>query len=258
MSALDKHQYENRQIILMTMILNRLLKKVVGGGKSLRYHLALRSEEKYIAWLRSQGIRIGNGCHFRSLKTTRIDLTRPSLITIGDNVDMNLNFQILTHDWASGVFRVVYGDLINSSGAVKIGSNIYFGTDVVVLKGVEIGDNCIIGAGSIVTHSIPSNSVAAGAPARVVCTLDEYYSKRKKRALDEAFEYARSIKRCFGRKPVATDFWEEFPWFVDSDNLALYPEIPVKRQLGPGYEKWLKQHKREFDGLEEFLRAAGV
>lgn len=48
-----------------------------------------------------------------------------------------------------------------------------------VLKGVTIGDNCIIGIGSIVTKDIPANSVAIGNPAKVVCSLDEYFEKEK-------------------------------------------------------------------------------
>lgn len=42
---------------------------------------------------------------------------------------------------------------------------------------MTIGDNVIIGAGSVVTKNIPSDSVAAGVPARVICSLDEYYEK---------------------------------------------------------------------------------
>lgn len=122
------------------------------------------SFERYIKILRKYGVKIGTGCIFRNVKTARIDVARPSLIEIGDNVDMNHNFQIMTHDWASGVFRNVYHNILPSSGKVKIGNNIYFGTDIIVLKGVTIGDNCVIGAGSIITKDIPANSVTAGAP----------------------------------------------------------------------------------------------
>ena len=126
------------------------------------------SSERYVKYLRSVGIKIGEGVIFRSPRNTRIDTTRPSLVSIGSNVDINTYFQILTHDYATKVFTNMYGDFVNSSGKVVIGNNIYFGTNVTVLKGVTIGDNCVIGAGSIVTKSIPANSVATGVPCRVI------------------------------------------------------------------------------------------
>lgn len=123
------------------------------------------SSERYIKYLRSVGIKIGGGI-FRSPRNTRIDTTRPSLVSIGSNVDINTYFQILTHDYATKVFTNKYGVFVNSSGKVVIGNNIYFGTNVTVLKGVTIGDNCVIGSGSIVTKSIPANSVVTGVPCR--------------------------------------------------------------------------------------------
>ena len=56
--------------------------------------------------------------------------------------------------------------------------------------------------------------------------------------------------------PVAKDFWEEFPLFVDRHNIDEYPEIPVKAQLGDRFDSWLAKHKAPFDGLEDFLDAA--
>ena len=55
------------------------------------------------------------------------------------------------------------------------------GAETVVLPGVTIGDNVIIGANSTVTHDIPDNVVAVGTPARVLCSLDCYLEKEKKR-----------------------------------------------------------------------------
>jgi acetyltransferase-like isoleucine patch superfamily enzyme len=225
---------------------------------SIRLLTAKLSSDRMISYLRKKGISIGGDCIIRSPNSLRIDLTRPSLVTIGNNVDINKNFQIMTHDFASGVFRVVYGDFLNSSGKVTIGNNIYFGTDVIVLKGVTIGDNCIIGAGSIVNRDIPSNSVATGTPCRVVCSLQEYYNKRKQKCVGEAFEYAKSIQERFNRKPVVEDFWEEFPLFVDVDNINDYPMLPIKKQLDKGYNNWLKTHKKMFNGFEEFLKAAQI
>lgn len=50
----------------------------------------------------------------------------------------------------------------------SIGSDTWIGYGVTILSGVEIGDSCVIGAGSLVTHDIPSNSIAVGAPAKVI------------------------------------------------------------------------------------------
>ena len=54
---------------------------------------------------------------------------------------------------------------------VTIGDNVWLGGNVTILPGVTIGDNCTIGAGSVVTHDIPANSIAAGNPARVIKKL---------------------------------------------------------------------------------------
>ncbi len=51
---------------------------------------------------------------------------------------------------------------------VTIGNNVWLGSRVTVLRGVTIGTNSVVGAGSVVTRSIPANSIAVGAPAKVV------------------------------------------------------------------------------------------
>ena len=55
---------------------------------------------------------------------------------------------------------------------VVIGSNVWLGSRVMVLKGVTIGDNSVIGAMSVVTKSIPANSIAAGNPAKVIRSIE--------------------------------------------------------------------------------------
>lgn len=64
---------------------------------------------------------------------------------------------------------------------ITIGDNVFIGTESVVLPGVTIGSNVIIGANSTVTHDIPDGMVAAGTPARVICTLEEYLNKERAR-----------------------------------------------------------------------------
>ncbi len=54
---------------------------------------------------------------------------------------------------------------------ISVGNNVWIGANVCVLPGVTIGDNCVIGAGSVVVRDIPANSVAVGNPCRVVKSI---------------------------------------------------------------------------------------
>lgn len=148
--------------------------------------------------------------------------------------------------------------MINSSGMISIGNNVSFGKHIMVLKGVTIGDNCFIGANSVVTKSIPANSIAVGNPCKVVMTLEEYYNRRLAKREEEAFEYARSIVDRFNRLPVLSDFKEEFPLFVDGKDVSEYPELPIKRQLGPSFNRYVKTHEAKYKSFQDFLDAAGI
>lgn len=223
----------------------------------LRHYWVKTSTKRYITYLKKCGVKIGkNFCIRNNIKSIEIDLTRPSLITIGDNVTVNKNFSLYTHDFVSGIFIHKYSEFIPSSGKVTIGNNVRFGINCTVLRGVTIGDNCFIAAGSVVTKNIPANSLAGGVPAKVICSIDDYYTKRKELCIEEAFEYARSIKERFGRQPVASDFWEEFPLFVDSNNISDYPNIPIRQQLGENFNIWIQNHKAQYNGINDFLTAA--
>lgn len=233
---------------------SRFLSRIIN---KIKYAIAMRSSDSYINYLRKKGVYVGLNTHIHQ-KTCQIDLTRPSLITIGDNVLINKNFTLLTHDFVSGVFIRADKSFVNSSGRVKIGNNVRFGHNVMVLKGVTIGDNCFIGAGSIVSKDIPSNSVAVGYPCRVILSLDDYYQIRLKKSEEEALDYARSIKERFHRDPIPSDFWEEFIWFVSGIEIDQFPEIPIKTQLGPSYERYKSSHKAKYRSFEDFLIAAGI
>jgi acetyltransferase-like isoleucine patch superfamily enzyme len=225
--------------------------------ENFRLRWARTSPERYIKFLRYKGIKIGENIWMTAdVKSVSIDLTRPSLIEIGDNVRLNKNITIMTHDGGYYALLNKYKEFISASGKVKIGNNVYFGRNCSVFKNVTIGDNCIIGNGSIVTKNIPSNSVAVGAPAKVVGTIEEYYEKRKKLQVEEALAYARSIKERFNRRPRIDEFWEEFPLFLNGDDDC--PEIRIKKQLGPAYERFKKNNKPVFNGFDDFLKAAGI
>jgi acetyltransferase-like isoleucine patch superfamily enzyme len=104
--------------------------------------------------------------------------SEPYLIEIGDHVTVSSHVTFVTHDGATWVFRQrpEYRGL-QRFGRILIGSNCFIGARAVILPGVRIGDNCVVGAGAVVTRSVPDNSVVAGAPARVVCTYEEYVER---------------------------------------------------------------------------------
>lgn len=213
------------------------------------------NNSRFVAYLRKCGIEIGHNVLFRSPRTTKIDLTRPCLITIGNNVDINTYFQILTHDFTTHVFKHRFGDFINSSGPVTIGNNVYFGTNVILLKNSQIGNDCIIGAGSIVNTYIPDGTVATGYPCKVICSLEDYYKRRKAKALVEAQQLVTYFRKRFHRDPLPEELTEEFIYFIDAHNINQYPNCAVRRQLDASFDRWLKQHEASYASYTDFMKS---
>ena len=125
------------------------------------------------------GMKVGSG--FKRLHGTILDPGHCWLIEIGDNVTMAPRVHVLCHD-ASTKNTLGYTKI----GRVNIGDNVFVGADTVILPGVTIGNNVIIGANSTVTHDIPDNTVAAGSPAKVICSFEDYIKKEKIRMEESA------------------------------------------------------------------------
>ncbi|AUX47635.1 maltose O-acetyltransferase [Sorangium cellulosum] len=91
-------------------------------------------------------------------------------ITIGDDVLMGPNVQLITatHPVEPEPRRQRW----ERGKPIKIGNNVWLGTMVIVLPGVTIGDNTVVGAGAVVTRDLPANVLAVGNPARVIRSLD--------------------------------------------------------------------------------------
>ena len=175
-----------------------------------------RSSKAYINYLNKKGASIDESCWIVSPTRVLIDETRPFLLEIGKNVTITEGVKILTHGFDWSVLKVKYGRVLGSSGKVKINDNVFIGVDTIILKGVEIGKNTIIGAGSVVTNNIPKNVVAAGNPCRCICSIEDYFRKRLYYQYDEAKEIAIEFKKIYGKWPSENYFLEFYNLFMTS------------------------------------------
>jgi len=91
---------------------------------------------------------------------SRIDKTNPKGLTIGEKTMVTFDAIILSHDYASR----------RHAAKTVIGSYCFIGCGSIVMPNVTIGDHVIVAAGSVVTKDVPSNSIVAGNPAKVIKT----------------------------------------------------------------------------------------
>lgn len=106
--------------------------------------------------------------------------SEPYLITLEDNVRISRNVSFMTHDGGTWAFRHEEPYLnVNRFGKIVVGEYSFIGANAMILPNVRIGKHCVIGAGSIVTKSVPDYSVVAGVPARVISETYSYAEKIK-------------------------------------------------------------------------------
>ena len=120
---------------------------------------------------RLRGVKIGRRCIIP--KEVFFDDMDPHYIEIGDDVVMAPGVRIFAHvHYGARLYEYMGGREV---APVRICSGAYLGANVVVLKGVTIGECAVVGAGSVVCRDIPPYSVAVGVPARVIRRLEKRY-----------------------------------------------------------------------------------
>lgn len=162
----------------------KLLRKKVTIGRNFRVRERLK--------IKGPGrVIIGNGILIdgRGHPVTPFTHSKNALIRIGDNSFVNGtrfgcqdeidigphailgDARILDTDFHSIEINRWSKDAVVLHAPIKIGRNVWIAAGAVILKGVEIGENSVIGFASVVTDDVPPNSVAAGNPARVIKKL---------------------------------------------------------------------------------------
>ena len=122
-----------------------------------------------VAYARSLGVQLGEDCRIINVNFG----SEPYLVTLGDHVSATAT-HFITHDGGVWVFRERRPDA-DLIAPIVVGNNVFLGMAVTVLPGVSIGDNVVVGAGAVVTHDLPSDCVAVGAPAKPIRSIDEYW-----------------------------------------------------------------------------------
>ena len=118
-----------------------------------------------------------------------------------------------------------------------IGNNVFIGMRSIILAGANIGDNVIIGAGSVVTGIVESYSVYAGNPAKKICSLEEYKKKLKQSFPKSAANYARGFQRKNGKIPsneemvIYSTLIEEYENAYNGINKKVLMDIPKYKNV---------------------------
>ena len=138
------------------------------------------ADELLDRWERAKNLNFGDGSSvydssyvFGEVKVGRNTWIGPFTIidgsgglSIGSNCTISSGVHIYTHDNVAQT--LTGGEAPIEREPVSIGDRTYIGPNVVIKRGISIGDQCIIGAGSFVNHDVPSHSVAAGTPAKII------------------------------------------------------------------------------------------
>ncbi len=126
-------------------------------------------------------------------------------IRVGAGVMMAQGAYITDADWHGLYDRCLP---VGKTAPVVIGDNAWIGDHAIVCKGVTIGENSVIGAGSVVTRDIPKNSIAAGNPAQVVRELDPGRPVTGRECMFREFDAVRRMldkadRECHGKNTLA-------------------------------------------------------
>ncbi len=126
--------------------------------------------DRTVRKLRDKGFDIGDNVF---LDHVSIEENYPEFLKIEDNVTIAYGTRILLHDSA---LNNLYGDPVRF-GKVLIKEGAYIGSECLIMPGVSVGKNALVGARSLVTKNVEDNTVVIGSPAKFYMSIDEYRKK---------------------------------------------------------------------------------
>lgn len=143
-----------------------------------------KKKEKYLSNLVKRGMTLGENVEI--ISDFFFDPSHCYLITIKNDCTICPNVRLIAHD-ASTKKHLGYTKI----GKITINENCFIGDSAIILPDVEIGPNAIIGAGSIVTRSVPEGAIAVGNPAKIIGAVKNYVNK---------IENFQKSKKVFGEE----------------------------------------------------------
>jgi hypothetical protein len=156
-----------------------MLKRLIG-----LCHDRWQSATDPVGFARRIGVTVGDNATLIAVGRKTFG-SEPYLITLGDHVGVAADVRFVTHDGGLFVLRQKYPS-IDRVGRIVIHDNVGLGLGAIILPGVEIGPNALVGVGSVVHRSVPPNSVVGGHPARFLMSLEAYEAQALPRALHVA------------------------------------------------------------------------
>ena len=117
-----------------------------------------------------QQLNIGPRTHW---SISNLDGIAPQLITIGRDCMIAPRAMILTHDASFFIHERLY-----KFAPVNIGDRVFIGYGAIIMPGVTIGEDSIVGAGAVVTRDVPRNTVVGGVPASVICSTTDLMTRQ--------------------------------------------------------------------------------
>ena len=142
-----------------------------------------------VAAARYLGVSVGKRCRIY----IRNFGSEPFLISIGDNVTITNGVKLLTHDGATWLIRDEKGRRYNY-GSITIGNNVFIGANSILMPGVSVADNVIVAAGSVVTKSIPTNTIVGGNPAKKIGSFQDYRDKCLETCMSDKNKKGKNIE----------------------------------------------------------------